>query len=73
MAGYGNDHNNTHVTYAVWFERVCERLFRQGLLNWYANDETHSGLYVDTRAQYNWFNNSVKGEGLQGESYKSKG
>ncbi len=28
---------------------------------------------MDIWAQYNWFNNSVKGEDLQGESYKSKG
>lgn len=33
----------------------------------------HKGLYFDGWAQYGWFDNHVKGEGLASESYKSKG
>lgn len=28
---------------------------------------------LDSWAQYSWFDNNVKGDDLQGESYKSKG
>ena len=74
MAGYGNDHSNTHSSRTKYGSKGSVNGYSAGVYStWYANDETHSGLYVDTWAQYNWFNNSVKGEGLQGESYKSKG
>ncbi|MCQ6311416.1 autotransporter outer membrane beta-barrel domain-containing protein [Citrobacter portucalensis] len=74
MAGYGNDHSNTHTSRTQYGSKGSVNGYSAGVYStWYANDETHSGLYVDTWAQYNWFNNSVKGEGLQGESYKSKG
>jgi autotransporter family porin len=31
------------------------------------------GLYVDSWAQYGWFNNTVSGQGLKTEEYDSKG
>ncbi|MGP2427749.1 autotransporter outer membrane beta-barrel domain-containing protein, partial [Yersinia sp. 2538 StPb PI] len=40
---------------------------------WYANDADKSGLYVDSWAQYSWFNNTVEGQDLASEEYKSKG
>ncbi|EPM2792617.1 autotransporter outer membrane beta-barrel domain-containing protein, partial [Yersinia enterocolitica] len=40
---------------------------------WYANEADKSGLYVDSSAQYSWFNNTVDGQNLENEEYKSKG
>lgn len=39
---------------------------------WYADDESRNGAYLDSWAQYSWFDNTVKGDDLQSESYKSK-
>lgn len=74
MAGYGNANSHT------WSSRTGFR--SEGNLNgyssglyatWYANDETREGAYFDSWVLYNWFNNTVKGEQLQSESYRSKG
>lgn len=74
MAGYGNDHSSTRSSRTSYGSKGSVNGYSAGIYStWYANDETHSGLYVDTWAQYNWFSNSVKGEDLQGESYNSKG
>lgn len=74
MAGYGNDHNYTHSSRTGYRSKGSVNGYSTGVYaTWYANDETHQGVYLDTWAQYNWFDNHVKGDGLQGESYKSKG
>lgn len=74
MAGYGNQQSNTqnHLTgqraegsisgysvgvYGIWLQDNAEKI----------------GAYVDSWAQYNWFDNTVKGDSLAAESYKSKG
>lgn len=40
---------------------------------WYGNSAKPTGPYVDTWAQYNWFNNKVQGNGLKEEKYDSTG
>jgi autotransporter family porin len=40
---------------------------------WYANAQDQTGAYVDTWAQYNWFNNRVTGDHIQQERYRSQG
>jgi outer membrane autotransporter protein len=39
---------------------------------WFDQSETHSGLYVDAWAMYSWLHNTVRGQGLPTERYKSK-
>ncbi|EHS3895021.1 MULTISPECIES: autotransporter outer membrane beta-barrel domain-containing protein [Escherichia] len=74
MAGYGNDHNNTDSVRTGYSSKGSVKGYNTGLYaTWYANDETHSGAYLDSWAQYSWFDNDVKGDGLPGESWKSKG
>ncbi|HHA3672027.1 TPA: autotransporter outer membrane beta-barrel domain-containing protein [Salmonella enterica subsp. enterica serovar Muenchen] len=74
MAGYGNDHNNTDSVRTGYSSKGSVNGYSTGLYaTWYADDETHNGAYLDTWAQYNWFDNHVKGDGLPGESWKSKG
>ncbi|EAT8443863.1 autotransporter outer membrane beta-barrel domain-containing protein [Salmonella enterica subsp. enterica serovar Bonariensis] len=74
MAGYGNDHNNTDSVRTGYRSKGSVNGYSTGLYaTWFANDETHNGAYLDTWAQYGWFDNRVKGDGLPGESWKSKG
>ncbi|HAN8961717.1 TPA: autotransporter outer membrane beta-barrel domain-containing protein [Escherichia coli] len=74
MAGYGNEHNNTDSVRTGYRSKGSVNGYSTGLYaTWFANDETHNGAYLDTWAQYGWFDNHVKGDGLPGESWKSKG
>ncbi|EKM1661634.1 TPA: autotransporter outer membrane beta-barrel domain-containing protein [Escherichia coli] len=74
MAGYGNDHNSTDSARTGYRSKGSVNGYSAGLYaTWFANDETHNGAYLDTWAQYGWFDNHVKGDGLPGESWKSKG
>jgi len=41
--------------------------------SWLQNEAEKTGAYVDTWAQYNWFNNTVHGNDLPSERYRSKG
>lgn len=40
---------------------------------WLQNKATYEGAYVDTWAQYSWFDNTISGRGLESEEYDSKG
>jgi outer membrane autotransporter protein len=74
MAGYGNNSSNTHSKVTGYHSKGSVNGYSAGLYaTWYENDETHQGTYVDSWAQYGWFNNDVKGQDIQGESYKSSG
>ncbi|MGR28256.1 autotransporter outer membrane beta-barrel domain-containing protein [Escherichia coli] len=74
MAGYGNNYSSTGAVRTGYHSKGSVNGYSTGLYaTWYADDETHNGAYLDTWAQYGWFNNYVKGDGLQGESWKSKG
>ena len=74
MAGYGNDRSTTQSSRTHYRSKGSVDGYSAGLhLTWYASDEKHNGLYVDTWALYSWFNNSVKGQDIQSESYKSEG
>ncbi|CNK37454.1 autotransporter protein [Yersinia enterocolitica] len=74
MAGYANQQSNTtsHITNIGSRSKVDG--YSAGLYGtWYDNDANKNGTYVDTWVLYNWFNNTVSGESLATESYKSNG
>ncbi|MGR7522434.1 autotransporter outer membrane beta-barrel domain-containing protein [Klebsiella aerogenes] len=74
MAGYGNNHSNTHSSVTGYSSKGSVNGYSVGAYGtWFANDADKSGLYVDSWLQYSWFNNYVNGQNLAGESYKSKG
>ncbi|HEN3479207.1 TPA: autotransporter outer membrane beta-barrel domain-containing protein [Yersinia enterocolitica] len=73
MAGYGNSKSNTRSPSGYHSDGSVDGYTAGVYSTWYANDEDKSGVYVDGWAQYSWFNNTVKGEGLATEEYKSKG
>lgn len=74
MAGYGHNSSNTRSSSTGYSSDGSVSGYSAGLYaTWFANDETHQGAYLDSWAQYSWFNNGVKGQDIQSESYKSKG
>ncbi|MGL5701339.1 MAG: autotransporter outer membrane beta-barrel domain-containing protein, partial [Kluyvera sp.] len=74
MAGYGNNHSNTVSSQTHYRSKGSVNGYSAGMYaTWFADNESHNGAYLDSWAQYNWFNNHVKGDELQAESYKSKG
>ncbi|MBN6045281.1 autotransporter outer membrane beta-barrel domain-containing protein [Citrobacter sp. ku-bf4] len=40
---------------------------------WLQDNATHEGAYVDTWAQYSWFDNTISGDGVMSEEFDSKG
>ncbi|KFD20322.1 putative autotransporter protein [Yokenella regensburgei ATCC 49455] len=74
MGGYANQKSHSVSHASGYNSRGSLNGYSVGVYGtWYANDTTKQGTYVDTWALYNWFNNSVSGEGLPSESYKSNG
>lgn len=74
MAGYGNSDSKTISSRTGYRTKASVNGYSTGLYaTWYADDESHNGAYLDSWAQYSWFDNTVKGDDLQSESYKSKG
>ncbi|CNL23817.1 autotransporter outer membrane beta-barrel domain-containing protein [Yersinia alsatica] len=74
MAGYGSSKSKTESRLSGYSARASVDGYSTGLYGtWYANDADKSGLYIDSWAQYSWFNNSVDGQFLNTEEYKSKG
>lgn len=74
MAGYGNNQSNSRSSVTHYTSDGSVDGYSVGVYGtWLADEAGHNGPYVDTWVQYSWFNNSVKGEDLASESYKSKG
>nr|WP_025377673.1 autotransporter outer membrane beta-barrel domain-containing protein [Yersinia hibernica] len=74
MGGYGNSKSRTDSRLSGYRARSSVDGYSLGMYGtWYANKADKSGLYVDSWAQYSWFNNRVEGQDLAAESYKSRG
>ncbi|EGT4254697.1 autotransporter outer membrane beta-barrel domain-containing protein [Citrobacter amalonaticus] len=74
MAGYGKQDNDIHNSLSGYGSRGEVSGYSAGLYGtWYQNAVDKTGLYVDSWVLYNWFDNTVKGDELAQESYKSKG
>jgi autotransporter family porin len=74
MGGYANQKSNSRNSHSGYHADGSINGYSVGLYGtWLQDNETKTGAYVDTWLQYNWFNNSVSGESIGSESYKSKG
>ncbi|KGA43878.1 outer membrane autotransporter barrel domain protein [Yersinia frederiksenii ATCC 33641] len=74
MAGYGNSKSTSESRLSGYSARASVDGYSSGVYGtWYANSADKTGLYVDSWAQYSWFDNTVNGQGLAAEEYKSKG
>lgn len=74
MAGYANNQSSTesHVS-GYRSEGQIKGYSVGGYATWYANQEEHTGAWLDSWLQYSWFDNDVSGEHLATENYKSHG
>jgi autotransporter family porin len=74
MGGYARSQSRTVSDLTGYRSRGLVSGYSAGLYGtWYANDEDKTGLYVDTWALYNWFDNTVSGQEQATEKYKSSG
>lgn len=74
MAGYANSRSKTGSDASGYSSKGSAKGYSVGsYATWQANAENQTGAWLDSWLQYSWFNNSVSGEKLAAESYKSHG
>lgn len=74
MGGYANAQSNTHSNVTGYTAKGQVHGYSTGVYaTWLQDNADKTGAYVDSWMLYNWFDNSVKGDGIAEESYKSKG
>ncbi|MCO4161013.1 autotransporter outer membrane beta-barrel domain-containing protein [Citrobacter amalonaticus] len=74
MAGYANQKSKTRNSYTGYASRGQVDGYSVGLYaTWYANEADKTGTYLDSWVLYNWFDNTVSGDHLASENYKSDG
>lgn len=74
MGGYGKQYSSTLNNLSGYKSKGSVWGYSTGIYGtWYQNAKDKTGLYADSWLAWNWFNNSVKGDELSYEKYKSKG
>lgn len=74
MGGYANQKSNSRNSQTGYHADGSINGYSVGVYGtWLQDNDAKTGAYVDTWLQYSWFNNSVSGESISSESYKSKG
>lgn len=74
MLGYGNSHSETHSDKTGYRARGTVDGYTGGVYaTWYEDAKTLNGAYVDSWLQYSFFDASVHGDHLSGESYNMSG
>lgn len=74
MFGYGQADSNSDSRITGYSTRGKVDGYSAGVYGtWYSNNIDKTGLYVDSWAQYNWFNNEIQGQYIGTEKYNSDG
>ena len=74
MAGYGNAQSKSRSAVSGYQSRGQVHGYNLGIYGtWQQNAAARSGAFIDSTLSYGWFDNSIKGEDIGEESYKSKG
>ncbi|MES0266686.1 autotransporter outer membrane beta-barrel domain-containing protein [Citrobacter sedlakii] len=74
MGGYANSKSRSHASLTGYASRGEISGYSAGVYGtWYANDADKTGAYLDAWVLYNWFENTVSGQGLASEKYDSDG
>lgn len=74
MGGYANQKSNSHNKFSHYYSEGSVNGYSAGIYGtWLENNAEKTGGYVDTWLLYNWFDNTVSGNSLASEDYKSKG
>lgn len=73
-AGYGTVNSDSDSSITGFNSKSSINGYNVGLYGtWYADEATKTGLYVDSWAQYSWFDNQINGHNIPEEDYQSKG
>ncbi|HHL2561043.1 TPA: autotransporter outer membrane beta-barrel domain-containing protein [Yersinia enterocolitica] len=74
LAGMGKATNHSKSNITGYYSNGSVNGYNLGVYaTWLTNQQNKTGLYIDTLAQYSWFNNAVNGQELAEEKYKSSG
>ncbi|MBN6045352.1 autotransporter outer membrane beta-barrel domain-containing protein [Citrobacter sp. ku-bf4] len=74
MTGYANSQSNTRSSLSHYRADGTVSGYSAGLYaTWYADNPAKEGTWLDAWVLYNWFDNTVRGESLAEERYRSKG
>lgn len=74
MAGYANQQANSHSTLTGYSARSTIYGYSAGLYaTWFEHAGEKTGWYLDSWAQYNWFDNDLHSQNQASESWKSRG
>ncbi|GLR07476.1 autotransporter family protein [Mixta theicola] len=74
MMGYGRQATNIRSTQSHYTASSTISGYSLGAYaTWFADQNSDSGLWLDSWLQYNWFTGSVAGEGLRAEKYHMQG
>ncbi|HBC0587964.1 autotransporter outer membrane beta-barrel domain-containing protein [Enterobacter cloacae] len=74
MAGYARQKSRSHSHVTDYRANASIDGYSVGVYGtWLQDNYTSEGAYVDTWALYNWFDNTVSGESISTEKYKSSG
>lgn len=74
MTGYANSQSNTRSSLSHYRADGTVSGYSAGLYaTWYADNAAKQGTWIDAWVLYNWFDNTVRGQSLAEERYRSKG
>lgn len=74
LAGVGKATNHSQSKVTRYYSHGSINGYNLGLYaTWLSEQEYNTGFYLDTLAQYSWFNNSVNGQEQVEDKYKSSG
>ncbi|HDL7336122.1 TPA: autotransporter outer membrane beta-barrel domain-containing protein [Yersinia enterocolitica] len=74
LAGMGKATNHSKSNITGYYSNGSVNGYNLGVYaTWLTDQQNKTGLYIDTLAQYSWFNNAVNGQELVEEKYKSSG
>lgn len=74
MAGYAREKSHAQNRYNGNHASSSISGYSAGIYaTWLQNNDTREGAYVDSWAQYNWFDNTLSGDTLETETWKSRG
>ncbi|HDL8285028.1 TPA: autotransporter outer membrane beta-barrel domain-containing protein [Yersinia enterocolitica] len=74
LAGMGKATNHSKSNITGYYSNGSVNGYNLGVYaTWLTDQQNKTGLYIDTLAQYSWFNNAVNGQELAEKKYKSSG
>ncbi|HDL6962879.1 TPA: autotransporter outer membrane beta-barrel domain-containing protein [Yersinia enterocolitica] len=74
LAGMGKATNHSKSNITGYYSNGSVNGYNLGVYaTWLTDQQNNAGFYIDTLAQYSWFNNAVNGQELAEEKYKSSG